>query len=290
MRLGWLSDAAVRASRLSRSAMPSPLSRAGAITLMATRRSRAMSWARYTVAMPPRPSSPRISYSPSVAWRTASSWAACDAAWAGWAWPCTTAVAMLACTPETSDPHRGQKRSAGPTGCPQRVQVGSDVIVRGRCEPGKYTPGSRSVSGCVLQDVGAAEAGLQPVRSPLRRPDPDAHLGRRGPWAVVQPAPQRVGVGVRQRLDAAHAAGHERGRVTGPDPPQRAETRRPARCQRLVRGDARAVGELRGRSARQPEQVGPSRVAQPGAHGVADPGQVREPGRHGATRPVVHAC
>src|SRR2546429_173070 len=146
MMLGWLSDAAVRASRLNRSAMPSPLSRAGAITLMATRRSRAMSWARYTVAMPPRP-------------------------------------------------------------------------------------------------------------------DPDAHLGGRRPRAAVQTAPQRVGVGLRERLDAAHAAGHERGGVTRPDPPQRAETRGPTRGQRLVRGDARAVGDLRGRSARQPEHVGPSRVS-----------------------------
>src|SRR5437016_5108634 len=52
MMWGWLSAAAVRASRLKRSTMPSPMSsRAGASTLIATLRSRARSWARYTVAI-----------------------------------------------------------------------------------------------------------------------------------------------------------------------------------------------------------------------------------------------
>src|SRR5947208_986144 len=58
MMCGWLSAAAVRASRLNRSAIPSPMrSRAGSSTLIATLRSRARSWARYTVAMPPCPTS-----------------------------------------------------------------------------------------------------------------------------------------------------------------------------------------------------------------------------------------
>src|SRR5438552_727966 len=55
MMWGWLSAAAVRASRLKRSTIPSPMSSsAGASTLIATLRSSARSWARYTVAMPPR--------------------------------------------------------------------------------------------------------------------------------------------------------------------------------------------------------------------------------------------
>src|SRR5207302_4075052 len=236
MMLGWLSDAAVRASRLNRSAMPSPASRAGAITLIATWRSKAMSWARYTVAMPPRPSSPRISYSPSVACRTASSWAACSAAGAGGACGCTTAVAMLAWTPETSAPQRGQKRSAGPTGSPQRAQAGAVVIVWGSVKARQiYT--ARCVS--------TALRPLSALGSAPRRADPHAHLGGRGARAVVHRAPQRVWIRLRQRLHGPDPGGDERRGVPVPDPPQGAEARDLTRGQRLVGCDAAAVGDLR---------------------------------------------
>src|SRR5205809_140026 len=113
MMWGWLRGAAVRASRLNRSTMPSPMSkRAGASTLIATLRSRARSWARYTVAMPPRPSSARISYSPSVAWRRASSWAGCSAGGARRTGGATVAPPPLGAT-GTLVPQRRQKYAPG---------------------------------------------------------------------------------------------------------------------------------------------------------------------------------
>src|SRR5438876_1845554 len=122
MMWGWLRAAAVRASRLNRSTMPSPMSkRAGASTLIATLRSRARSWARYTVAMPPRPSSARISYSPSVAWRRASSWALCSTGGAWRTGGATVAPPPLGAT-GTLVPQRRQKYAPGAREVPQRAQ------------------------------------------------------------------------------------------------------------------------------------------------------------------------
>ena len=70
---GWSRCAAVLASITKRSWVPATSVRSGSITLMATRRSSAMSRARKTAAMPPRPISPSIVYSSAVAARTRSS-------------------------------------------------------------------------------------------------------------------------------------------------------------------------------------------------------------------------
>ena len=119
MMWGWLSAAAVRASRLKRSTIPSPMSSsAGASTLIATLRSSARSWARYTVAMPPRPSSARISYWPSVAWRRASTCALCSTRRTGGA---TVALAPPGVT-GTLVPQRRQKNAPGAREVPQRAQ------------------------------------------------------------------------------------------------------------------------------------------------------------------------
>src|SRR5205823_12034731 len=89
--------------------------------LIATLRSRARSWARYTVAIPPRPSSARTSYSPSVALRRASSWALC---WAGSGR--RTGGATVAPAPPvvsgTLVPQRRQKYAPGAREVPQRAQ------------------------------------------------------------------------------------------------------------------------------------------------------------------------
>src|SRR5437879_5856549 len=121
MMLGWLSDAAVRASRLNRSAIPSPVSRAGDITLMATLRSSAISCARKTAAMPPRPSSPCTSYSPMVAWRSSSISAAAGAVARSRSVGATKAVATFPWGPETSAPQRAQNRAPGGIASPQRA-------------------------------------------------------------------------------------------------------------------------------------------------------------------------
>src|SRR6266481_816284 len=130
MMCGWLSAAAVRASRLKRSTIPSPMSsRAGARTLIATLRSSARSWARNTVAIPPRPSSARISYSPSVACRRASIWALCSTRRTGGA---TVAPAPPVVT-GTLVPQRRQKKAPGAREVPQREQYDwvSGAIDRG---------------------------------------------------------------------------------------------------------------------------------------------------------------
>ena len=98
------------------------------MTFTATLRSRAMSCARYTVAMPPRPSSRRISYSPMVACLSISS--ASDCASSSWA-AGIMAVATLPCSPDTSSPHSMQKRAPAEIGLPQRGQVAPVVEVIG---------------------------------------------------------------------------------------------------------------------------------------------------------------
>src|SRR5436309_2546056 len=60
--------------------------------------------------MPPRPSSAMISYSPRVAWRSASTTVASVSVRRA-ASTCT--VATPPCWPETSEPHRAQKRAPG---------------------------------------------------------------------------------------------------------------------------------------------------------------------------------
>ena len=70
MMCGWLMFATVTASCRKRRTIPSPVSSAGDITLIATLRLSATSCARYTAAMPPRPSSRRTSNSPAVAARS----------------------------------------------------------------------------------------------------------------------------------------------------------------------------------------------------------------------------
>src|SRR5207237_916269 len=165
MMWGWLSAAAVRASRLKRSTMPSPMSsRAGASTLIATLRSRARSWARYTVAIPPRPSSARTSYSPSVALRRASSWALC---WAGSGR--RTGGATVAPAPPvvsgTLVPQRRQKYAPGAREVPQRAQYDcvSGAIHRGRLRSplcnNTWAPGGQLVVARRLSDL--AEYGSQ---------------------------------------------------------------------------------------------------------------------------------
>src|SRR5438309_1423932 len=128
MMCGWLSDPAVRASRLKRSAIPSPLSRWGLITLMATLRSSATSWARYTVAIPPLPSSPITSNSPRVAWRSASRMAESPGVRRG---ASSSEVATLPCSPETSEPQPAQNRAPARIGWPQRGQLVVWVVTGG---------------------------------------------------------------------------------------------------------------------------------------------------------------
>src|ERR1041384_7309556 len=128
MMLGWLSAAEVRASRLKRSTIPAVEKRAGDITLIATLRSSATSWARYTEAMPPCPSSPLISYSPIVAWRNVSiKPVGVSVMWEA-AVGVTYAVATCPCCPETSAPQLEQTRAPGGTAVPQREQVASGIV------------------------------------------------------------------------------------------------------------------------------------------------------------------
>ena len=156
---GWLNAAAVRASRLNRSTIPSPMSnKAGDSTLIATLRSSARSWPRYTVAMPPCPSSSRISYSPSVARRSASSWAfetldilsasTVDVASVGAADPVGTGMLV---------PHRGQKNAPGPRRAPQRVhegEMGEFGVIGSRSI--RHSPGSSHGRTCLRSLLSAA--------------------------------------------------------------------------------------------------------------------------------------
>src|SRR5947209_8338607 len=63
---GWLSDPATRDSRRKRCAKDGSEAWNAASSLSATMRSRSVWRARWTVAMPPRPISRRISYRPTV--------------------------------------------------------------------------------------------------------------------------------------------------------------------------------------------------------------------------------
>src|SRR6266576_5287635 len=182
MMWGWLSAAAVRASRLKRSTMPSPMSsRAGASTLIATLRSRARSWARYTVAIPPRPSSARTSYSPS--------WALC---WAG-----------------------SGRRTGGATAAPAPPVVSGTLVPQRRQ---KYAPGARevpqraqyvSVSGAIK----ACRAVLYPITHGL--PAGNSLPGRRFPILAENRGQRRVALEDRLHVrdrDGRHLAARlERG-------------------------------------------------------------------------------
>src|SRR5438876_630589 len=123
MMWGWLRAAAVRASRLKRSTIPSPMSRSvGARTLIATLRSRARSWARYTVAIPPWPTAVRISYCPRVARRSAASCACAVSGRVSTTDPggvATVGPDQGRCT-GMPVPQRGQKAVPGPRVAPQR--------------------------------------------------------------------------------------------------------------------------------------------------------------------------
>ena len=90
------------------------------MTLIATLRSSAMSCARYTVAIPPRPSSPSTSYSPSVASRSIWSRASARIADSG---ESTRTVVTPPCGEEISKPQLAQKCAPGAMTAPQRVQV-----------------------------------------------------------------------------------------------------------------------------------------------------------------------
>src|SRR6185436_13177056 len=90
MMWGWLRLPAVRASRLKRSIMPSPVSKAGDITLMAT----------------------------------------------------------LPCSPDTSEPHFGQKRVPGAIGVPQRAQLADEVVMKGVSRKGEYSAKSALAQRC----------------------------------------------------------------------------------------------------------------------------------------------
>src|SRR5213592_54538 len=133
MMWGWLRASAVRASRLKRSTIPSPMSRSvGARTLIATLRSRARSWARYTVAIPPWPTAVRISYCPRVARRSAASCACAVSGRVSTTDPggvATVGPDQGRCT-GMPVPQRGQKAVPGPRVAPQRVQVeGWSVVI-----------------------------------------------------------------------------------------------------------------------------------------------------------------
>src|SRR5258708_34932370 len=75
-----------------------------------------MSWARYTVAIPPRPSRPMISYSPIVARRRDSMTPLSRGA-------SILAVAKAVCCPEISEPQLGQYRAPACIAWPQRGQL-----------------------------------------------------------------------------------------------------------------------------------------------------------------------
>src|SRR6266480_7499012 len=194
MMWGWLSAAAVRASLLNRSTIPSPMaSRAGASTLIATLRSRARSWARWTVAIPPRPSSARISYSRRVAWRRASSWALGASGGgrrgSGGEGGATWALARPAVT-GTLVPQRRQKYAPGAREVPQRAQ---------------YV----SVSGAIK----ACRAVLYPITHGL--PAGNALPGRRFPILAENRGQRRVALEDRLHVrdrDGRHLAARlERG-------------------------------------------------------------------------------
>src|SRR5712671_1029892 len=89
---------------------------------MATLRSSAISWARYTVAMPPRPRRPITSYSPIVALRRASITPA-SRGWACGVRASSLAVAKAVCCPEISEPQLGQYRALACRDWPQRGQL-----------------------------------------------------------------------------------------------------------------------------------------------------------------------
>src|SRR5437660_11430708 len=117
---------------------------------------------------------------------------------------------MLAWTPETSAPQRGQKRSAGPTGSPQRAQAGAVVIVWGSVKARQiYT--ARCVS--------TALRPLSALGSAPRRADPHAHLGGRGARAVVHRAPHGVRIRLGQRPPAPNPGGGGRRCRPGAAPP-----------------------------------------------------------------------
>src|SRR6266853_1983807 len=198
MMWGWLSAAAVRASRLKRSTMPSPMSsRAGASTLIATLRSRARSWARYTVAIPPRPSSASTSYSPSVALRRASSWAV----WWGDGRRGGGAAAALAPPVVTGTlvPQRRQKYAPGAREVPQRAQWDcvSGAINRGLSSgplnntwaPGGQLVVAKAVSGpSRTQGSTAGRPSAPPARSrPRWSPSGGAYRAWRFECAVTTP-------------------------------------------------------------------------------------------------------
>src|SRR5207249_11427017 len=100
----------------------------GLITLMATLRSNATAWPTYTVAIPPLPSRPITSYSPSVAWRSCSSTA--ESLWVRRG-ASSLAVARPFCCPERSEPQLAQKRAPAEIGWPHRGQFVVWVVTGG---------------------------------------------------------------------------------------------------------------------------------------------------------------
>ena len=133
----------VIASCRKRCTMPSPIIRPGAITLMATLRLSARSWARNTAAIPPRPSSRPTSNSPTVTSRNRMSTSshgefAERLPVSGEVQLLPAAATREAFTPLTSVPQFLQKRSPSASAT---LQVGQ-VAVRGACMPGSWLAGA----------------------------------------------------------------------------------------------------------------------------------------------------